>query len=135
MKWFIFYSTIVMLSCNTKSMLQPDSLMDGTYAAFSENQYSQLNDTLKLTKTGNANGIYTITRHSATTRIINGKENPKKLSIENWILQYDPERQMLLELKGGKMLVWNFGDETIQWGSIKYKKLDLQAGAAQNMNK
>jgi hypothetical protein len=135
MKWFIFYAVIVMFSCNTASTMQPDSLMDGTYAAFSENQYGQLNDTLKLAKTVNANGIYTITRHSGTTRIINGKEYPKKLSVETWILQYDPERLMLLELKGGKILLWNFGDETIQWGSIKYKKLDLHAGITENVNK
>jgi hypothetical protein len=124
MKWFIFYSVIVMLSCNTGSMMHPNALIEGVYTATGENLYWKLDDTLQLTNTGNGNGIYRITRHSGSTMVSGGKQYPKKLSTENWIMQYDIDRQILFELKGDKLLLWNSGDGTILWNGIKYKRTD-----------
>ena len=69
------------------------------------------------------NGVYQITRHTGLIKKLDGKEFPKEVSIKNWVLDYNADKQILTEQKEGKILVWDSNRLTLQLGDRSYKKI------------
>jgi hypothetical protein len=54
---------------------------------------------------------------------MDGKEFPKELLINTWILEYNPDKKILTEQKEGKILVWDDSKLTLQLGNRTYEKI------------
>lgn len=120
MKYTIIFILLFFTACNSN---HTESGLTGTYTSFHEHEYGKTEDTLFVTKANSGNGIYQISRHAGLIKIFDGKQLPKKIITEIWALEYDADKQTLVELKKGKMLIWNRGTQSLQSGDINYKKI------------
>lgn len=120
MKYIPICLLFIICSCGNN---RTESGLTGTYTAYHEHEFGKTDDTLIVTKPNSGEGIYQIERHAGVVRTGNGKEFPKRLDTETWTLEYDPVKQTLFELKGGKTLIWNSGTQSIRWGKTDFKKI------------
>lgn len=120
MKYIIICLLFFISACGNTGT---ESGLIGTYTSYHEHEFGKTNDTLIVVKPNNGEGIYQIVRHAGVVRTEDGKQFPKELTTETWTLEYDPIKQTLFELKGGKTLIWNSGIQSIRWGNTDFKKI------------
>ena len=104
MKKIFIAITIMLAGCN--------DTIDGVYTCSYKNEFYKINDTLAL-KT-KSKDIYHIDRRTGVNQ---------KLKKEAWTLEYDKEKQVLTELKKGKIVVVLGG--ALILGNRTYKKIKL----------
>ena len=97
--------------------------LDGVYTASFEHEFAKTDDTLILKKANDGNGVYQITRHSGVIKKLDGKIFPKEILTDTWILDYNTDKQILTELRGGKTFIWDSNRLTLQFGETTYKKI------------
>ena len=97
--------------------------LDGVYTASFEHEFAKTDDTLILKKANDWNGVYQITRHSGVIKKLDGKIFPKEILNDTWTLDYNADKQILTELKGGKTFIWDSNRLTLQFGETTYKKI------------
>ena len=102
---------------------QSKSSLIGTYVGYAETEYGKMNDTLFVTKGNNTDYIFQIERHSGIIKKLDGREFPKELITETWTLEFDPIKKTLFELKGGKTLIWNDENTTLQLGDESFRQI------------
>lgn len=120
MKNFIFCFILLATACNSA---KNDTALEGVYTVSYEHEFGRNTDTLILKKANDGNGVYQITRHTGLIKKLDGKEFPKEVSIKNWVLAYNADKQILTEQKEGKILVWDSNRLTLQLGDRSYKKI------------
>lgn len=120
MKYLIFFFILLATACNSP---KNDTALEGVYTASYEHEFGRNTDTLTLKKANDGNGVYQITRHTGLIKKLDGKEFPKEVSIKNWVLDYNADKQILTEKKEGKILVWDSNRLTLQLGDRSYKKI------------
>ena len=120
MKYFIICMLIIIAGCSDQ---QSEKSLQGTYAGYSETEYGKMDDTLFVRQTNNSGYIFQIERHSGVIKILDGKQFPKELIVENWTLELDPVKKTLFELKGGKTLVWNDEKKTLLLGDESFRQI------------
>ena len=120
MKYLIFCFILLATACNNP---KNDTALEGVYIASYEHEFGRNTDTLILKKANDGNGVYQITRHTGLIKKLDGKEFPKEVLIKNWVLDYNPDKQILTEQKEGKILVWDSNRLTLQLGDRSYKKI------------
>ena len=120
MKYVIICTLLFVTACNgTKNGIP----IEGIYTAAYEHEFGRNTDTLILEKANDGNGVYMITRHTGLIKKLDSKEFPKEVLIQNWVLDYDAEKQIFTEQREGKILVWNSNRQILQLGELTYKKL------------
>jgi hypothetical protein len=119
-KSIILYSFLLFASCDTNSS---ENNPEGVYTAKYEHEFAKTEDTLQLKKLNDANS-FQIIRHSGVMKRDENKILPKEIISEVWNLDYDNEKKVLTELKGGKTLIWNPGEKTLAFGDTKYIKAE-----------
>ena len=97
--------------------------LDGVYTASFEHEFAKTDDTLILKKANDGNGVYQITRHSGVIKKLDGKIFPKEILTDTWTLDYNTDKQILTELKGGKTFIWDSNRLTLQFGETTYKRI------------
>ena len=97
--------------------------LDGVYTASFEHEFAKTDDTLILKKANDGNGVYQITRHSGVIKKLDGKIFPKEILTDTWTLDYNTDKQILTEFKGGKTFIWDSNRLTLQFGETTYKKI------------
>ncbi len=102
MKKIFIAITIMLAGCN--------DTINGVYTCSYENEFYKINDTLELKTI--SKDIYHIDRRTGVNQ---------KLKREAWTLKYDNEKQVLTEMKKGKIVVV-LGGELIL-GNRNYKKI------------
>lgn len=120
MKNIILPIVLLLATCSTR---QNPSGIGGTYTAFFEHEYGRNFDTLVLDKVNDGEDVYQASRRTGLIKKLKGKEFPKELSTETWILIYDSEQKIFREQKEGKIILWDQDKGTIQLGHRTYKKL------------
>lgn len=120
MKYLIFCFILLATACNSS---KNDTALEGVYTASYEHEFGRNTDTLILKKANDGNGVYQITRHTGLIRKLDGKEFPKEVLTKNWVLDYNPDTQVLTEQKEGKVLVWDSNRLTLQLGDRLYQKI------------
>jgi hypothetical protein len=100
-----------------------NTVLDGVYIASFEHEFAKTDDTLILKKANDGNGVYQITRHSGVIKKLDGKIFPKEILTDTWTLDYNTDKQILTELKGGKTFIWDSNRLTLQFGETTYKKI------------
>ena len=120
MKYLIFFFILLATACNSP---KSENALEGVYTASYEHEFGRNTDTLTLKKANYGNGVYQITRHTGLIKKLDGKEFPKEVSIKNWVLDYNADKQILTEQKEGKILVWDSNRLTLQLGDRSYKKI------------
>ena len=120
MKYFLISMLIIITSCNDQ---QSENSMVGTYIGYAETDYGKMYDTLFIRKTNNSGYIFQIEKHTGGIKKWEGKEFPKELITETWTLEFDPVKKTLFELKGGKTLIWNDENRTLQLGDELFKQV------------
>jgi hypothetical protein len=123
MKYSIISLLLFTLACNIP---KNDAALDGVYIASYEYDFGITDDTLTLTKANNGNGVYQITRHSGVIKKLDGKKFPKEIITEVLILDYNPDKQILTDIKQGRILIWDSNKLTLQLGNTKYIKISSQ---------
>lgn len=118
------YSIVLLLlisitACNGST---PEAGPEGIYITNFEHEYGRNEDTLVIMKINDKN-IFQLSRHTGLVRKMDGKEFPKEVIIATWTLEFDPARQTLLELKEGKLLIWNNNTHSIRMGKREYKQI------------
>lgn len=120
MKHIIFSFLILATACTGA---KSDTALDGVYIAAYEHEFGKNTDTLILKKANDGNGVYQITRHTGLIKKMDGKEFPKEVLVNTWILNYNADTKTLTEQKEGKILVWDSNRLTLQLGDRSYKKI------------
>lgn len=120
MKLTIIGMLIFIAGCKN---LQPKNDLNGVYAVSSETEFGKMDDTLIVSKANKGEGIFQIARRAGVVKMLDGKEFPKEIVTETWTLEYDPVKQTLFELKGGKTLIWNGDNRTLQWGDRQFRQV------------
>ena len=120
MKYFIICMLIIIAGCSDQ---KPENSLNGTYVGYAETEYGKMEDTLFVTKANEGGYIFQIEKHTGGIKKLEGKEFPKELIIETWTLEFDPVKQTLFELKGGKTLVWNNENKTLQLGEESFRQI------------
>jgi hypothetical protein len=100
-----------------------NTVLDGVYIASFEHEFAKTDDTLILKKANDGNGVYQITRHSGVIKKLDGKIFPKEILTDTWTLDYNTDKQILTDLKGGKTFIWDSNRLTLQFGETTYKKI------------
>ena len=60
---------------------------------------------------------------SCRAKKLDGKIFPKEILTDTWTLDYNTDKQILTELKGGKTFIWDSNRLTLQFGETTYKKI------------
>ena len=120
MKYLIFFFILLATACNSS---KKDTALEGVYTASFGHEFAQTEDTLFVKKANDGNGVYQITRHSGVIKTMGGKIFPKEILTDTWTLEYNPDKQILTELKGGKTFIWDSNKLTLQFGETTYKKI------------
>lgn len=120
MKYIIFIFLLLAAACTGS---KTDTALEGVYTASYEHEFGKNTDTLILKKANDGNGVYQIVRHTGLTKKMDGKEFPKEVLTNTWILNYDSDKKILTEQKEGKILVWDSNRLTLQLGDRSYKKI------------
>src|SRR5690606_14805347 len=100
-----------------------NTVLEGVYTASLEHEFAKTEDTLILKKANEVNSVYQITRQSGVNRIMDGKVFPKEILTDSWTLEYNPDKQILTELKDGKMFIYDSNQQTLKYGETIYKKI------------
>ena len=120
MKYSIICLLVLLAACSGSNN---NTVLDGVYTASFEHEFAKTEDTLILKKANDGNGVYQITRHSGVIKKMDGKIFPKEILNDTWTLDYNADKQILTELKGGKTFIWNSNRLTLQFGETTYKKI------------
>ena len=120
MKYLIFCLLFFVAGCGSSNN---NTVLDGVYTASFEHEFAKTDDTLILRKANDGNGVYQITRHSGVIKKLDGKIFPKEILTDTWTLDYNTDKQILTELKGGKTFIWDSNRLTLQFGETTYKKI------------
>ena len=120
MKYIIFCLLFFVAACGGSNN---NTVLDGVYTASFEHEFAKTDDTLILKKANDGNGVYQITRHSGVIKKLDGKIFPKEILTDTWTLDYNTDKQILTELKGGKTFIWDSNRLTLQFGETTYKKI------------
>lgn len=95
-----------LLACRNNS-----SLIEGTYGDYATSEYSIARDTIVIQAHGGP-GEYKVIRKSAYQAIKNGKLQPEKREVHEFIGHFDPEAKALLIDAQGKKITF-FPDKGI----------------------
>jgi hypothetical protein len=120
MKYLIICLLFFVAGCSGSNN---NTVLDGIYTASFEHEFAKTDDTLILKKANDGNGVYQITRHSGVIKKLDGKIFPKEILTDTWTLDYNADKQILTESKGGKMFIWDSNRLTLQFGGTTYKKI------------
>ena len=120
MKYLILGLIFFVAACSGSNN---NTILDGVYTASFEHEFAKTDDTLILKKANDGNGVYQITRHSGVIKKLDGKIFPKEILTDTWMLDYNTDKQILTELKGGKTFIWDSNRLTLQFGETTYKKI------------
>jgi hypothetical protein len=120
MKYLTLGILIFLASCDNNSAEQS---LAGIYIGHFEHQFAKNDDTLILKKANEGNGIYNLTRHTGLISKLDGKVLPKKNISENLIVEFSPDKQILTDVKEGRVLVWDKKTSTLQLGNTMYTKI------------
>ena len=120
MKYLIICLLFFVVACTGSNN---NTGLDGVYTASFEHEFAKTDDTLILKKANDGNGVYQITRHSGVIKKLDGKIFPKEILTDIWTLDYNTDKQILTELKGGKTFIWDSNRLTLQFGETTYKKI------------
>ena len=120
MKYFMICFLFCAAACSSPNN---NSALDGVYTASFEHEFAKTEDTLILKKANDGNGVYQITRHSGVIKKLDCKIFPKEILTDTWTLDYNTDKQILTELRGGKTFIWDSNRLTLQFGETTYKKI------------
>ncbi|MBC7588760.1 MAG: hypothetical protein H7178_10440 [Chitinophagaceae bacterium] len=120
MKYLIIWLLFFVAACSGSNN---NTVLDGVYTASFEHEFAKTDDTLILKKANDGNGVYQIIRHSGVIKKLDGKIFPKEILTDTWTLDYNTDKQILTELKGGKTFIWDSNRLTLQFGETTYKKI------------
>ena len=121
MKYVIICTLLFVTACNDS---QTKNELKGIYTTTYNNEFGNGNDTLFVSEANDGKGIYQISKNLGVVKKLDGKEFPRELINETWILEYDASKQTLFELGTGKTLVWNKNNKTLQLGNMMYKRIN-----------
>ena len=99
MKYILICMSIIITGCHVQ---QTKNNLNGVFTALSETEFGITDDTLLVSRPNTGENIYQIERHSGVIKKLDGKVFPKEIKIVTWTLEFDPVKQTLFELKGGK---------------------------------
>lgn len=114
-----FYFSLMLFACSRNTSLKT---LEGTYVTHYENEYGVYDDTLILRKS-NEKSIFQLTKNIGATKLLDNKIFPREWRTENWLLDYNAEKQTFFELRSGKTLIWNSSNSTLQLGTLFYRKI------------
>lgn len=117
---YIIISVLFFTTACSGSNTPPE--LEGSYTNSFEHEFGRNEDTLIVKKINDKN-IYQIFRHTGLVKKLDSKEFPKEVRIETWTLEYNTEKQILTELKQGKILIWEEKNHLLRMGNRAYKKL------------
>ena len=120
MKYFMICMLIIVTGCSDQ---QSEKSLEGIYVGYSETEFGKTDDTLIVSEPNSTGKVIQIERHSGVVKMLDGKEFPKELEIVTWTLEYDPVKQTLLELKDGKILIWNDKNKTLKLGDRIFRQI------------
>lgn len=120
MKYLTLVALILLVSCKNDTT---ELSLSGVYSGHFEHQFGKNDDTLILKKANEGKGIYNLSRHTGLISKLDAKELPKKNITENLVVEFDKEKQTLTDIKGGRVLVWDQKNSTLQLGNTKYIKV------------
>ena len=106
---------------------QSKKSLKGIYAATSETEFGKTDDTLIVSEPNNSDNMIQIERHSGIIKKLDGREFPKEIKMVTWTLEYDPVKQTLFELKGGKTLIWNDENRTLTLGDKIFRQIAVNS--------
>ena len=110
---------IFMIGCTTTDK---DQDLPGVYTGKFEHEFAKNEDTFIVKKASDGKGVYEITRHTGMRKIMDGKISPKKTIIEDFLVEYNTDSQIMTDLKEGRKFVWDRGSQSILSGKTKYSK-------------
>lgn len=100
------------------------SFIPGTYAKFSEGEFSKAWDTIRISLYDAHSNTYVVLRHTGFQRIVEGKIQPKEYKKEQLRAVFDPSNGQMQDLKSGKLFVFSPDKGTVLMGSAEYRKVD-----------
>lgn len=121
MRKLLIIVTLICMACSEKQALQ--DLIPGVYVRHIENEFSQGNDTLSISKMNDNTNAYAIIRNTTYQRVVNGKEKPPESKTEKWIALYDEKNKVLIEQKKGKIISFVPEKNKLLVGSNAYQKI------------
>ena len=110
---------IFMIGCTTTDK---DQDLPGVYTGKFEHEFAKNEDTFIVKKASDGKGVYEISQHTGMRKIMDGKISAKKTIIEDFMVEYNTDSQIMTDLKEGRKFVWDRGSQSILSGKTKYSK-------------
>lgn len=120
MKHFLIAVIIVITACKFS---KKEGNVAGVYVGHFEHEYGINDDTLEITNPNKETNIYQLSRKTGMVRKRNNKMLPKQWHRVELTFEFNPQTQVLTDMKYGKIMIVNFENSTIQFGSTIYTRL------------
>ena len=118
----VFISIVIfMIGCTATNK---DQDLPGIYTGKFEHEFAKNEDTFIVKKASDGNGVYEISRHTGMHKKLDGKLASKKTIIEDFMVEYNTNSQILTDLKEGRKFIWDRASRSILSGKTKYSKLE-----------
>lgn len=114
-----YFLCIVFYSCSSQT--DTKDFIPGIYVREVKNEFSVGRDTLVISPF-NTN-TFSIIHKGSYQRIKNGKLKPVERKYENWTATYDNNKQVLQEIKKGKVFLFDQSKNILFVGKSPYKKI------------
>lgn len=118
MKYMIISALIAFTACSGNN-----SQLEGIYTTHFEHEYGSNDDTLIVERI-NEQGIFQVIRHNGLVRIFHAKVFPKELKTDTWNLVYDDSKNILTDLEGERVIVWDKKRSALLIGKEVYQRVD-----------
>lgn len=111
-----------LLACTTKND-EVKGFIPGTYVRYSENEMGRRYDTLQIEILSACSNNYRVIRFSSVQRLLDGQAFPWERRREVWACVYDEDKQIMNEMKKGKVMSFVPERSLLLVGSTEYKKI------------
>lgn len=115
---------VVTLAACSGSQEGIPEFIPGTYAKFTEGEFSKAWDTLRISLYDAKSNTYVVLRHTGYQTVREGKIQPKQYKREQLRTVYDPSNGQMQDLKSGKLFVFSVEKRTVLMGSAEYQKVE-----------
>jgi hypothetical protein len=122
MKWLPFIWIVSMIACDNSSKVV-QAYIPGTYISQGVGTYSQVWDTLVITKRSSLSNNYEVARHVTYRRLEDGKLLAPKHLIESWSCLYNESDKILYESQKGKTISLLPEQNALLVGNSRYQKI------------
>lgn len=118
----VFISIVIfMIGCTATNK---DQDLPGVYTGQFEHEFAKNEDTFIVKKANDGKGVYEISHHTGMHKKLDGKLASKKTIIEDFMVEYNTDSQILTDLKEGRKFIWDRASHSILSGKTKYSKLE-----------